>query len=62
MNIHSERKDKPSGDRILEIYRKILEKHRLYGVPFSYAIKSFELKSWSYVREKALKIMLDRHK
>ena len=54
---------KMSDERALEIYHKIIERNKLYGVPFTKLIKSYGLQSWSAlkgrVERRRGKIMLD---
>ena len=50
MNIKSSLK--MSDERALEIYKKIVGRNEKYGVPLTHLIKSYELQSWSALRQR----------
>ncbi len=51
MNIRSQR-HKRTDSEILEIYNKIVERHKKYGVPLTHLIKGYGLISWSALRQR----------
>lgn len=65
MNIRTERMDKITDAQCLEIYEAILKRKRLCNVPYSVAIRSYGIISWSAIRDRAERIaekLLDKGK